>query len=541
MNASKVLAICLDGYEQSLAEKMMKTGEMPNLAQMATRSARFLLDHGADLRTGLAGEHFATGMAPAQSQRWAAVQFDRETYRVWQEGTSQTPFPALLDARTVVFDPPYFDLRRTESVAGIVNWGAHDPGVAADSRPGELLAEVRERFGSYPASAWIYGLPWNSESAATEMGQRLAEAVRTRTAISRWLLKGRLPEWDLGIVAVSEAHSAIEGLWHGVDPDHPLHGAASAAAAGEGLRRVYAEIDALVGTLCTAFPEAIKLVFAMHGMGPNGADVASMLLLPELLYRNAFGHPLFRREGKPEANLRGCPGMDGTSWYEWVHAGFDETALNKARPLARRLAGRFLPPWLKHRLKKTLNARHAPKDQVLRLPLDWMPATRYQPFWRRMPAFALPSFYDGRIRINLKGRERQGMVDPADYSGVCQDLASLLEQCADPITGHKVVDSIEYGRSAAPAELGPTEADMVVVWKHAPLGLDHPELGRIGPAPYRRTGGHTGPHGFLYLEAPGWTPGDHGTRSAYDVVPTLFSLTGQVPPPGLSGSAQRRI
>ena len=116
-----------------------------------------------------------------------------------------------------MFDPPYFDLDRTPNTQGIVNWGAHDPGVASRSRPDGILQEATERFGAYPAERWLYATPWGSETLSREMADRLTEATRLRAKVAMWLLAERLPDWELGIVTVSEAHSAIEGLWHGVD------------------------------------------------------------------------------------------------------------------------------------------------------------------------------------------------------------------------------------------------------------------------------------------------------------------------------------
>ncbi len=532
----RVLAICLDGYEESLGREFMDAGQMPGLARLAARSRRFLLDHGPDLRTGLAGEHFATGQSPARSGRWAAVHFDPLSYAAWQEGTSRTPFPTHMSARTVAFDPPYFDLQRAPQVQGVVNWGAHDPGVAAKSRPDDILATIRARFGPYPARDWIYGTPWGSADASREMGSRLAESVRARADIATWLLSERLPDWDLAIVTVSEAHSAIEGLWHGVDTSHPLHGAESAQAAGDGVRQVYREIDQLVARLCDAFPDAAKLVFSLHGMGPNRADVASMLLLPELLYRHASGDRYFVRAGSADPHLGGCPSLGGQTWDQWVRAGFRPSWKWRARSLLDRAAAKMIPTVVKRLAAPGQTPPEHPQDGTLRLSLGWMPATRYQRFWHRMLAFAVPSFYDGRIRINLQGRERNGLVRPNDYHQTRERLAALLHCCTDPISGQNVVEEIEFTDSRDPTALSATEADMVILWRGAPLGFDHPDLGRIGPVPYRRTGGHTGSHGFLFLEAPGLTPEDCGIHSAYDVVPTLFELLGEPAPNTLSGA-----
>ena len=65
----RVLAIFLDGYEHSLGQRLMSAGDMPEMSRLAASSARFLLESGAAQRTGLAGEHVATGLSPEKAQR----------------------------------------------------------------------------------------------------------------------------------------------------------------------------------------------------------------------------------------------------------------------------------------------------------------------------------------------------------------------------------------------------------------------------------------------------------------------------------------
>jgi predicted AlkP superfamily phosphohydrolase/phosphomutase len=170
-----------------------------------------------------------------------------------------------------------------------------------------------------------------------------------------------------------------------------------------------------------------------------------------------------------------------------------------------------------------------------RLSLDWMPATRYRPFWHRMDAFALPSFYDGRIRVNLTGRERSGRIQPSDYARVLDDIEALLRECRDPQSGEGIVELVERPSKGDPIELGPTESDMVVVWKGCSPSLAHPTLGTVGPVPLRRTGGHTGPFGMACLRGENITPGDRGIRSAFDVVPTIVDLLSEPAVAGMSG------
>jgi hypothetical protein len=55
--------------------------------------------------------------------------------------------------------------------------------------------------------------------------------------------------------------------------------------------------------------------------------------------------------------------------------------------------------------------------------------------------------------------------------------------------------------------------------------FDHPEVGTIGPFPFRRTGGHR-PGGFVLVAGPGIPPVELGTHDALDVPATVAALAG---------------
>lgn len=165
-----------------------------------------------------------------------------------------------------------------------------------------------------------------------------------------------------------------------------------------------------------------------------------------------------------------------------------------------------------------------------------MPAARYRQFWPRMPAFALPSFYDGRIRINVENREARGLVPIDQYESTCEKIIGILGSCRNLLTGEDVVAEILWPKKN-PSEVGCSEADLYVIWKSSPLGFCTQGFGKIGPVPYRRTGGHTGRRGFLYLAGDNLAPGSGGLASSFDVVPTVFDLLGEARPVGISGKS----
>jgi predicted AlkP superfamily phosphohydrolase/phosphomutase len=152
-----------------------------------------------------------------------------------------------------------------------------------------------------------------------------------------------------------------------------------------------------------------------------------------------------------------------------------------------------------------------------------------------MEAFALPSFYDGRIRVNLAGRERHGLVDISSYHAKLDELCDLLNAVRNPRTGGSVVRSIERPVAVDPLRADPTQADLVILWRDSPLSFSHETLGLIGPAPYRRTGGHSGDHGIAYFSSASLPRNSAQVASSFDVMPTVVDLLGHPIPPGLSG------
>ena len=449
---------------------------------------RFLLDHGSARGTGLAWEHVSSGLSPEDGERWSAVFFDKGNYKVYQEGSLFAPFPSKMRAKTVVFDFPYFDLSRASQVRGVVAWGAHDPGIELSAAPRELLDELLDRYGVYPAGQWIYGFAWPSAERCQTMGNALTEGVIVRTKIALWLLKKRFPDWELALIHVSEAHSVLEALWHGVDEAHPLHSHSSSQAAAEGVRHVYRAIDQLVGVLTAEFEDATILVFSMHGMGPNRSDVPGMVLLPELLHRYAFGRSFFMQPKSWSLASDGVPIIgEVDSWHvvtpdarsvpRRIRDGVTRRARGQAAKISRMTT-------TLNRMLSGKNGESSPERQALgeisnrrRSSLEWMPAARYRPLWPSMPAFAFPAFYDGRIRINLQGREGKGIVPFQRYESRCKEIMQILMDCRNPFSGERVVDEIEWPGRHNPLALAASMADLNVNWKGSPLCLEHPVPG----------------------------------------------------------------
>ncbi len=526
----RVLAVGLDGFDITQATRWFERGELPALAHLRTGAATFLLEGRHATRTGLSWEHFASGLTPADAGRSSAVEFDGARYRASQEGARFEPFFAHVDCNTMVFDAPYARLDQTDRATGLVAWGAHDPGTLPMSSPPELVGAMEMRFGAYPARRWTYATPWPCPDETTAMGQGLVKALEVRTEVAVALLAEQ--DWELAVVVAGEPHSAAEALWHGVDPDHALSSHPSAPAAADGFSAVMRAVDRMVGVLVEVADADAVVVFSLGGMGINSSDIPSMVLLPELVYRWSTGEQLLQ----PPAAWTAQPDLPpiippDDNWDSSIAKCYPPPHVGPMRRLAH-----GLPIGAGRTLRNAFRARSAPPSSSLSV--DWIPASRYRARWSEMKAFALPSFYDGRIRVNLRGRESQGIVEPADYESLCEELEQLVRACRDPRTGESVVAEVE--RAGDPMACSGSDGDLVVVWHGSPWAFRHPEHGLVGPVPYRRTGGHTGPHGFAYVAAPGVEPGERGMRSVFDVPPTLVDLLGHTALPGVAGTSMIR-
>ena len=173
--------------------------------------------------------------------------------------------------------------------------------------------------------------------------------------------------------------------------------------------------------------------------------------------------------------------------------------------------------------------------------LGWNPASWYRPLWPEMKAFALPSVSDGYIRLNVEGREARGKVAARDFHATVAEIVSMLEQLRDPRSGKPAVDHVIRTRTD-PFEAAHIPPDLLVCWRDEyPIDtLDSPQLGRVGPVPYFRSGGHRR-HGtridnLLIAAGPGLSPGSvvPGGRLE-DLSATILHLAGADSPIPIEG------
>jgi predicted AlkP superfamily phosphohydrolase/phosphomutase len=152
--------------------------------------------------------------------------------------------------------------------------------------------------------------------------------------------------------------------------------------------------------------------------------------------------------------------------------------------------------------------------------------------WSRTRAFAHPADNQGYVRLNLAGRERDGVVDPAAADDLIDELAAGLATFTDP-DGSPAVDGVVRPRDLYPGEHLDRLPDLVVRWAARPAttlaALTSPTSGEV-----RRHGsgsGRSGNHtpGDAWAVVAGGASADADRTSAprlVDVAATVCEVTG---------------
>jgi predicted AlkP superfamily phosphohydrolase/phosphomutase len=527
-----VVAIGLDAAEPTLLDRWMAAGALPNLARLRDCGGRSTISNLHYYRAETAWTTFLTGVRPERTGYWTPLKY-QGNYHVDNIGafdfSSYPPFYVLgPDFRVAVVDLPQTRLAHGVNGIQVVAWGAHSALAPSESSPPNLLPELTARHGSHPALGHDEA-PLYDGQALLALHEKLLTGIRRRTAICLDLL-GR-DRWDLFLTMFSETHSAGHYLWHLSQNDHPLADLARVPGR-DPLLEVMQAIDDAIGAIAAAAPDATLVVYSGHGMEANSMDLPSMVFLPELMFRHSFPG---RRGLTGAADDAPLPppqrSLTRTCWEDELYA-----LKHDGNPV-RRWLRRVTPGDVFYRIERKLGWNTPPSCYRECSTLHYQPAWWYRSAWPEMQAFALPSFSEGYVRVNLEGREPRGIVRPSAYDRVCDEITTMLHQLRDPRSGRPLVREVLRTRTAPDADAPHLpEPDLIVSWAPFPTDVvDSPTLGRVGPVPYLRTGSHV-ERGFLLASGPGIAPGQPlPDGHALDLAPTILSLAGAPLPPHFEG------
>lgn len=502
---ARALVLGFDACEITLVERWIADGRLPNLAALRDRSLGFHLDNPMETLPGAIWPEINTGVSSGKMGDFY-VPNQLRTGESRLRGTRPSDIDAskyywsqasLAGRRVAVVDPVQAVAFAGLNGVQLLEWGLHDRTFDVSSEPPALLASIRARHGNHPVrSCDTHG---ETLDGYRRLRDGLVAGIRAKSQFAPELLARE--RWDLFSCTFSESHCAGHQFWHFQDPRHPRNDADAPADLVDALRTVYEAIDAAAGdVLAAAGDDATVLAVFSHGMdlyydGPQ--------LLPEVLVRLGMASGSLGRGG------------------HWLRA------------LKTRVT--YLPRPVKRLIKRAVrsDALHG-AVAVAGCLVDPFESPRTQ-------AAFVNNNRCGGIRLNLRGREPHGRIEPgAEADQLLAWLKQELLQLRDPASGQPIVarafTADEHYGTSHHADL----PDLICVFR-TDLGMlercTSPTVGDVHAPIYHphapRSGDHT-THSRLWMSG---TTMQQPTRAAnvLDIAPTVLRALDVPLPPWLDG------
>lgn len=456
---TKVLVIGVDGAEPKLLQQWTASGDLPNLARLQERSLYGSTRNPVALEAGSVWPVFHTGLLPGNQPQFDGQRFfDYQSYsykwfdaeavmpNIWQHLSAQ-------GKRCLVIDAPYVRLDPELNGSMVLDWAAHVPAngrrMQFQTHPPELKEELLSLVGPDPAG----GVSCDHRRLESRADYRkfledyLLRIEKKAQMTNHLLGKGG---WDYAETVFTDLHCLGHQLWHIRDDNHPLHKAKLRKAFGDPIFKAFCALDKAVGQILdTVDDRTTVLLYVSHGMGPQYTGTG---LLDRMLSILESGRPATLSQRPIKARIRGV----------W-----------------RKIPGE---------IRAALRGLRKPFDGILdtsRITLDRSTRRFFEVHANNAT---------GGIRLNLKGREANGIVDLKDARRTLEEIREAILEVRNSETGEPIAEDCTITEDIYGGHFERFLPDMLVTWnRKAPIRIvESPRIGRA-QQDYGdfRTGDHT--------------------------------------------------
>ena len=292
-----------------------------------------------------------------------------------------------------------------EKVNGVMISGfdfpGEGPGSFVDSRgmyPPQLFDELNSKVGPHPIDASI-----SKEVNRGEFDvviERILETIRAKAATAKYLMKEH--DWDCFMILFGESDGTGHQFWKFTDPNSPLY-TEHPDQLGDSLLRVYQELDRQLAEMVEKLPDDVTLMMMSdHGFG----GVSDWCLYPNCWLHEQGWLTLHERR---------------TRWTDRLLNALKLWAVQS------------LPAWMQRSIYRHASWLVGRIEARSRFgSIDWSGTRAY---FDETPYFPM-------LRINLQGRQPEGIVAPADYESVREEVIEMLESWVHPQTGQPIVEKV---------------------------------------------------------------------------------------------------
>jgi predicted AlkP superfamily phosphohydrolase/phosphomutase len=368
------------------------------------------------------------------------------------------------------------------------------------TNPPDLLNEIEKEVGEYllyPDPGQAY-----SDAGVDAFLDRLYRTTETRFKVMDYLRARE--DWDFFMVVLNGTDTVQHAMWKYMSPDHPLHDPDKFSKYGDAILRYYQYVDQAIGEIVTGLGEDTTLMLMSdHGFGP----------FHKFIHVNNW----LRRHGW--LKIKRSP-------KSWVKA----TLFNLG----------FAPMRIYNLLMSVGLGKL--KREVVRGQGQGLLKTFFLSFddvdWPNSAAYSLGNV--GQIRLNVRGREPQGFVEPGEhYEAVREEIIARLWEMRDPETGEQVVQEVFRREEIYSGQNLEQASDIVFIpTRMEYFGFGEYEFGShkiIEPMERGISGTHR-PNGIFLMRGKAIEPGVwlEGVQIT-DLAPSILHLLGLPTPEDMDG------
>ena len=500
----KLLVIGLDGASFNVLDPLIDKGLLPNLAQLTATGARADLITTFPPITAVAWSSFMTGKNPGKHGIFEFVRRDRKADREFAVNASFRRGAAIWDIlgstgkRVIVHNfpctyPPH-------PLNGIMITDFMTPSGRRDyTYPRELLSGLEQRFGPYR----LHLKQTYSHGGAEAVLDELFDELEYKACVAEHLMTEH--QWDAFFQYFWGTDRIQHELWHVIDESHPRHDPAEAAKYKDRVFSYFTRVDQIIGRLIElAGPDTAIWIASDHGFGP----VHKYCSFNVWMLREGF----LKLKHTPVSLLKRLMFRLGVT-PELAFKIVKKLPLGRLRPAR----GMSSQPGTSRLLKRLFLS----SDDI---------------DWKQTVAFSKGNY--GQIYVNLKGREPEGSVEPADYERVCRLIVQRLDDLKDPASKQPWVDQVFRREEIYNGDRVEDAADIAFLPKdmrYLPIGNADFTSNKLMVDAFGISGCHR-MNGVLIARG---AHIKHGYRAAdasiNDVTPTILHMMGQAVPDDMDG------
>ncbi|MGK2964198.1 MAG: alkaline phosphatase family protein [Tepidiformaceae bacterium] len=471
----RVMVVVLDSMEISWLDAHLASGAWPNLAAFAESSQRIGTTSQGEVLHGSIWPSWATGLQPGKHgiYFWSQWQAEKMGYfRNTDPLLDFDPFWSELqnDGRTAtILDVSYVRAVRAPGFRTASSWGTHDE-MEPVSYPDDFLHSLDKTYGKHPLSFDV--VEPVTKRQKLEMVRDLRRGVHKRAKVLRDLAARR--DWDFLAVSFGETHKAM----HYLASDEELRPGTTNQDA----------IAAILNPLDRAWPSILEAA-------GEDCDVILMSLhgITEQVKFDGFGSQILDI-------------FSGRTPYDRFE---NEDLIRKIRNL--------MPTTLRHAVWRRIPAKmRASRHGALETGTPDLAAQK---------VFRVPHDGHPAVRVNMAGRERDGIVPPGEDRALLDALEALARQFTT--ADGKVAFPGTWRSTSEPGPLAHRLPDALLlanleIARTSELfGPDGVHLKSVQPE--ARNGVHTG-KGFALMRIGGGRKVTRATADGVDFAPTILDL-----------------